>query len=110
MFTDIRRSVLSPSSDMKSTPSEEKGAQILYYFKYNTHIFEFFPVEKLRCVLNSRNVHLADFFNPHSKTGRVLKLRVSYIRRNMGYARTGDENKNQCMHAHTKNKATLMEI
>jgi hypothetical protein len=40
-----------------------------YYLGYKTYILHIFPVEKLRCVLNSRNVHLSNFSHqtPHSK-------------------------------------------
>jgi hypothetical protein len=54
---------------------------IIYYFKYKTHILHIFPVEKLRCILSSKNVHLSNFF---PKT-YIQKLDVSYIRSNMVY-------------------------
>jgi hypothetical protein len=57
---------------------------ILYYFEYKMNILHMIPVEKLRCALNSRNVHLSNFFlKTQSKTRCILNSRVSYIRSNI---------------------------
>jgi hypothetical protein len=50
--------------------------EIPYYFEYKTQFTHFFLVAKLKCVLNSKNVHLYNLFlKPTFK-----KLDASYIR------------------------------
>jgi hypothetical protein len=58
------------------------------YFKHKRQILHIFPFEKLRCVLNSRPVHLYNFSPLKStfKTGCVLKSRASYIRSNTAFS------------------------
>jgi hypothetical protein len=56
--------------------------------------YTFFPVEKLRCVLNLRNVHLHNFFllKPISKNGCILNLPIDQIIFRYDHRRKGVDN------------------